>query len=73
VKLQGVDTPVTVKGGHIVQDGNGKIDYERSNPYVYYVDAESNSQVTPTDRIEGIIGFTDTQTALMEATAAGRR
>lgn len=67
-KLSGVENPMHVVSGNIVQREDGSIDREASDKQIFYVDAEGNKQVTSIDFIENIEESIPTQDAIAQLT-----
>ncbi|MFV0587066.1 LPD38 domain-containing protein [Bacteroides reticulotermitis] len=66
--IAGVDTPIQITGGKIVQHEDGSIDRAQSDQEVYYTDADGNNQVVSIQFVEAINESIPTQDAISLAT-----
>lgn len=71
--IVGMDTPVQITGGNIVQNEDGTINKKLSDQEIYYTDADGKRQVTSINYVENITENIPTQDAIaqvMEQVAA---
>lgn len=68
--IAGVEGPMQVVSGNIVQREDGSIDREASDKQIFYVDAEGNKQVTSIDFVENIEENIPIQDAIAQLTEA---
>ncbi|MFT3994394.1 MAG: hypothetical protein QM660_08805 [Dysgonomonas sp.] len=66
--VAGMDIPVQIIGGNIVQNEDGTINREQSDKEIYYVDADGNRQVTSIQYVENITENVPTQDAIAQVT-----
>ncbi|NDW19419.1 hypothetical protein D0T53_10935 [Dysgonomonas sp. 216] len=66
--IAGMDTPVQITGGNIVQNEDGTINREQSDQEIYYTDAEGKRQVTSINYVENITENVPTQDAIAQVT-----
>lgn len=52
--IAGLETPVQIKGGNIVQNDDGTINREQSDKEIYYTDATGKRQVTSIDFVSTV-------------------
>ena len=66
--IAGVDTPIQITGGKIVQYEDGSIDRKQSDREVYYTDADGQRQVVSIQFVEAINEIIPAQDAISLAT-----
>lgn len=66
--IAGMDTPVQITGGNIVQNEDGTINREQSDQEIYYTDAEGKRQVTSINYVENVTENIPTQDAITQVT-----
>lgn len=66
--IAGMDTPVQITGGNIVQNEDGTINREQSDQEIYYTDAEGKRQVTSINYVDNITENIPTQDAITQVT-----
>lgn len=66
--IAGMDTPVQIIGGNIVQNEDGTINREQSDKEIYYVDADGNRQVISIQYVDNITENVPTQDAIAQVT-----
>lgn len=66
--IAGMDTPVQITGGNIVQNEDGTINREQSDQEIYYTDADGKRHVTSINYVENITENVPTQDAIAQVT-----
>lgn len=66
--IAGMDMPVQITGGNIVQNEDGTINREQSDREIYYTDADGKRQVTSINYVENITENVPAQDAIAQVT-----
>ena len=66
--IAGMDTPVQIADGNILQNEDGSIDREKSDQTIYYTDSDGKRQVTSIKNIENITENIPAQDAIDQVT-----